>query len=136
MKKVLAITLAAVCCLALVFSLAACKGGSGKYATMQEYVRSAEMQEHVASLQQTMEKQGLSMTITGEGNKLIYTYTYLSEVSDLIGDALEAALQEQSSTFESVAETLKQAVDVDNPVVVVRYLSSDGTEICSMEFGA
>lgn len=136
MKKVLAITLAAVCCLTLVFSLAACKGGSGKYATMEEYVQSAEMQSQIASLQQTMEEQGLSMTITGEENKLIYTYTYLSEVSDLVGDALESALQQQSSTFESVAETLKQAVDVDNPVVVVRYLSSDGTEICSMEFGA
>lgn len=53
-----------------------------------------------------------------------------------MGDALESALQAQSSTFESIAETLKQAVDVDNPIVVVRYLSSDGTEICSMEFGA
>ena len=136
MKKVLAITLAAVCCLTLVFSLAACKGGSGKYATMEEYVQSDEMQAQIASLQQTIDAQGLSMTITGEGNKLIYTYTYLSEVSDLVGDALESALQQQSSTFESVAETLKQAVDVDNPVVVVRYLSSDGTEICSMEFGA
>lgn len=136
MKKILAITLAAVCCLTLVFSLAACKGGSGKYATMQEYVQSAEMQSQIASLQQTMEEQGLSMTITGEENKLIYTYTYPSEVSDLMGDALESALQQQSSTFESVAETLKLAVDVDNPVVVVRYLSSDGTEICSMEFGA
>mgnify|MGYP002551046777 CR=1 FL=1 len=127
MKKVLAITLAAVCCLTLVFSLAACKGGSGKY---------AEMQAQVASLQQTMEEQGLNMTITGDGNKLIYTYTYPSEVPDVMGDALESALQAQSSTFESIAETLKQAVDVDNPVVVVRYLSSDGTEICSMEFGA
>lgn len=136
MKKILAITLAAVCCLTLVFSLAACKGGSGKYATMEEYVQSAEMQSQIASLQQTMEEQGLSMTITGEENKLIYTYTYPSEVSDLMGDALESALQQQSSTFESVAETLKLAVDVDNPVVVVRYLSSDGTEICSMEFGA
>ena len=103
---------------------------------MQEYVRSAEMQAQVASLQQTMEEQGLNMTITGEGNKLIYTYTYPSEVPDVMGDALESALQAQSSTFESIAETLKQAVDVDNPVVVVRYLSSDGTEICSMEFGA
>lgn len=136
MKKVLAIALAAVCCLTLVFSLAACKGGSGKYATMQEYVRSAEMQAQVASLQQTMEEQGLNMTITGDGNKLIYTYTYPSEVPDVMGDALESALQAQSSTFESIAETLKQAVDVDNPIVVVRYLSSDGTEICSMEFGA
>ena len=103
---------------------------------MQEYVRSAEMQAQVASLQQTMEEQGLNMTITGDGNKLIYTYTYPSEVPDVMGDALESALQAQSSTFESIAETLKQAVDVDNPVVVVRYLSSDGTEICSMEFGA
>lgn len=136
MKKVLAITLAAVCCLTLVFSLVACKGGSGKYATMQEYVRSAEMQAQIASLQQTMEEQGLNMTITGNGNELIYTYTYPSEVSDVMGDALETALQAQSSTFESIAETLKLAVDVDNPVVVVRYLSSDGTEICSMEFGA
>ena len=136
MKKVLAITLAAVCCLTLVFSLAACKGGSGKYATMEEYVQSAEMQSQITSLQQTADAQGSSIAITGEGNKLIYTYTYPSEVSDLMGDALESALQSQSSTFESAVEMLKQVVDVDNPVVVVRYLSSDGTEICSMEFGA
>ena len=36
--------------------------------------------------------------------------------------------------FESVASSLKAAVEVENPVVVVRYLDNTGAEIVAQEF--
>lgn len=45
-----------------------------------------------------------------------------------------ANLQSQASTFESVASSLKAAVEVENPVVVVRYLDNTGAEIVAQEF--
>lgn len=47
---------------------------------------------------------------------------------------LESSLQSQASTFESVASSLKAAVEVENPVVVVRYLDNTGAEIVAQEF--
>lgn len=110
---------------------------SGKYATVADYVASDELQSQIASLKESVSAQGLDFSITGEENKLIYTYTYPEGVStDGMADALATAIEAQASTFESVASSLKMVVDVDSPVVVVRYLASDGTEIYSTEFSA
>ena len=48
--------------------------------------------------------------------------------------ALQSSLDSQASTFESIASTIPLAVEIDNPVVVVRYLDSAGTELVSREF--
>lgn len=42
----------------------------------------------------------------------------------------------QADTFKNVASSIKAAVEVENPVVVVRYLNADGSEIYSEEFAA
>ena len=47
---------------------------------------------------------------------------------------MESSLQSQASTFETVASSLKAAVEVENPVVVVRYLDNTGAEIVAQEF--
>ena len=37
----------------------------------------------------------------------------------------------QADTFQNAASSIKVAVEVENPVVVVRYLNADGSEIYS-----
>lgn len=82
-----------------------------------------------------MQTEELGVDVLAEGNKLIYEFTYGPDVNtEGIADALSAALQEQASTFELVAQTLKAAVDVENPVVVVTYKDSQGNVIVSQEF--
>ena len=57
-------------------------------------------------------------------------------VTDTTADQLESGIQAQSSTFEELAAALKKEVKVDNPIVVVQYIDSDGNEIFSQEFTA
>ena len=49
---------------------------------------------------------------------------------------LKAGLDSQKDTFKNVAASLKDAVNVSNPIVVVQYKDSDGNEIYSAEFTA
>lgn len=80
---------------------------------------------------------GLDLKITGEGNKLIYTYTYATQLDeDGVAEQLKEGLNAQASTFEGVASNLKDVINVDNPVVVVTYLNKDGTVLHTQEFTA
>ena len=69
--------------------------------------------------------------------ELIYNFTIedadLSAALAADPSTLESSLQSQASTFESVASSLKAAVEVENPVVV-RYLDNTGAEIVAQEF--
>ncbi len=106
---------------------------TGMFSSMEDFVNSDEIQSQIASLQ----TDELGVTITGEGNKLIYTYTFAEgTATDGMAESLESAIQAQASTFQSIAATLAQAVDVENPVVVVTYQDSEGNEIYSAEFTA
>ena len=109
---------------------------AGKFASIQEFIDSDMMQEELATQLESLEGTGMSMELTAEDNKLIYNFKIddpdLSAAMD--ASALESSLDSQASTFESVAGVLPTAIDVDNPVVVVRYLDSDGNELASREF--
>ncbi len=134
MKKHLKRLLAGVLAVLMALSLVAC---SSKYKTMQDYVNSSEVQEQIASVKEEVESAGMQIEVKGEGNKFIYVYTLdINDVPDEVASQLESGLTAQASTFEELAEALKQEVQVDNPVVVVQYVDSDGKEIYSQEFTA
>ena len=79
----------------------------------------------------------MSIELKGEGNQLIYVYTIDSAyVTDSTASQLESGLSSQSSVFVELASALKDEVAVDNPVVVVQYVDSDGNEIFSQQFTA
>lgn len=110
---------------------------NGKFDTIDGFVNSDIVQSQLDSLKTSAEDSGMNITITGEGNKLIYTFTY-GEGTDTedLAEALEAALDTQASTFEGVAASLTEAVEVEDPIVVVVYADSEGNEIYSREFTA
>lgn len=108
-------------------------GTAYAFGSMEEFVNSDEIQSQL----EAMQTEELGVTVTGEGNKLIYTYTFAEgTATDGMAEALDSAVQAQASTFESIAASIALAVDVENPVVVVRYQDSTGAEIYSAEFSA
>ena len=109
---------------------------TGKFATIQEYLNYPEVKQQMDTLIESMKNMGLNMKITGEGSKLIYTYQYTQQVPAETADALKTSLQTQAATMEAVATSLKAAVNVSSPVVVVKYLNADGTLLLSQEFQA
>ncbi len=114
---------------------------NGKYNTVEDFVNSDLMQSQFESMKSQLEGDDDSMSIdlSAEGNKLIYSFTYSAEAlegvdTDTLATTLDSAMDSMASTFEGIASSLKDAVDVDDPVVEVTYYTSDGTELCSREF--
>ncbi len=111
---------------------------SGKFNSIDEYVNSDLLQGQMESLKESVQDAGMDIELVGEGNKLVYIYTLPDEYAAIDGfaDSLAEGLESQASTFESVASSLKLAVNVEDPIVEVRYVSESGDVIYSQEFSA
>lgn len=109
---------------------------TGKYATLQEFLEDDITQEQLNTQIESLEGSGITADVTAEDNKLIYSFTVENPDLAAAMDAatVESTLESQASTFEAIASSLKAAVEVENPVVVVRYLDNTGAEITSKEF--
>lgn len=115
--------------------LSEAKTSGTEYSSIDEFVKSSEIQDQLPSLKASVEKMGMDMEITGDKNKLIYSYQFKNDVKTS-AETLDSALEAQKATFQGIAASLKQAVKVENPVVVVRYMDQSGKEITSREFTA
>lgn len=133
MKKKLLLVLALTLAL---LAVCAC-GNSKKYDSVTDFADSDQVQSEIEEVRNSLADSGLEATVTGEDNKLIYTYTY-TEVTNFDGfaEALEEALEAEKDTFIDLANAIKEEVNEENPVVVVRYIDANGEEICSVEFTA
>ena len=135
MKKVLSSVLALAMVFAMALSFTSCN--NGKIDSIEAFVATDEMQSQIKEAKESVEDGTLSMDIVGEGNKLVYVYTYQTDLDiEATKEALATAIEQQASVFENVAKEIKNAVNVENPIVEVRYLAKDGTEIYSQEFTA
>ena len=110
--------------------------GAAQFSSMKEYVESKDVQDMVTTLNESLKDAGMVLTITGEDNKMIYTYKLNVESNDDTKKTLQDGLTEQADTFKTAAASLKNYVQLDNPVVVVTYQDKDGKEIISQEFPA
>ena len=129
--------LCAMCAMFLAMSMIFSACSNGKFASMEEYAKSDAVQQQISSVQDMLGDSGMELSVTGEGNKLLYTYTCSGVTkSDALASSLESGLSAQEETFTSLASTLKGAVNVENPVVEVIYLDDAGEEIYSQEFAA
>ena len=134
MKKVLSSVLA-LAMVAMALSFTSCN--NGKIDSIEAFVATDEMQSQIKEAKESVEDGTLTMDIVAEGNKLVYVYTYQTDLDiEATKEALATAIEQQASVFENVAKEIKNAVNVENPIVEVRYLAKDGTEIYSQEFTA
>lgn len=111
----------------------------GKFKSLDGFVNSDIMKEELDSQMESLEGTGITCELTADGDKLVYNFTIEDEAlaSTMDKATLDTQLEAMSTTFESIASTLPDAVEgVENPAVVVRYLDPAGEEITSMEFTA
>ena len=129
MKRVATVLLALVVALSLV----ACGGKAGP---VEDYLSKPEVKAQMDAMSDSLGSSGMQIEISGEGNKLIYAYTFESQLDNLdeVKTALEDAMEAQASVFSSIATTLKTEAKVSEPVVVVRYLNADGSLILEKEY--
>ena len=111
----------------------------GKYTTVEDMVNSDAMQSQMESMKEQFGDIGAALDITGEGNKLIYTFTYDDlgdQDAESISDLLEATMEQMASVFEGIATGLSEQVVAGDVSVVVTYKTSDGVELFSQEYFA
>lgn len=112
-----------------------------KYADIQAFLDDPTVKSQIDSMVEAMASSGgMNITVTAEGSKLVYTFTFdeFPEGTDMdsIAAQLEEGMSDVSATFESIADQLKSVVDEDNPTVVVSYNAANGDVIYSKEFSA
>lgn len=129
-KKIIALAVVTV----MGLSMIAC---GKKYKSVEAYVNSSEVQEVLSTMESQMSGSGMSIDITADGDKMVYTYTYDDiEKADGMAETLESAMDAEASTFQDTANEIKKVVDAKNPSVVIEYVDKNGETIYSREFVA
>ena len=111
----------------------------GKFKTMEEYVQSDLVQLQLKNLREMTDPDILEVEISGQENKLIYTYIY-KDIYDVDEKAFVEAVRsylddkDLSEKYASMANLLKTLVEVEDPVIVLKYIAEDGTELYSKEY--
>lgn len=110
---------------------------TGKYASVEEYLKSDIMQEQLKTVEDSLQGSGMKMELKADGNKMVYSYQY-TEITKVDGmaEALETEMEAQASTFQSTADALKLVVDAEDLGVVIEYIDANGEMIYSREFTA
>lgn len=107
------------------------------YDSMEEYASSDLVQNILNSTLEEYKTDEIGFAIRGEGNRLIYEYTYKTlAMTEEMTPLLEEELEKQADALQSVADSLKDVVNVEQPTVVVRYLDMNGAQIAAREYTA
>lgn len=107
-----------------------------KFASINEFLADPTVSSQLESMMSSL-GDDMNIDISGDGDKLVYTFTFTEEVDiESTRAAMETEMNDDSfaSTFKDIAASLSDAIEVTNPSVVVTYLASDGTEIYSQEY--
>lgn len=111
----------------------------GKYASIQEFLEDPQVSSQLETMMSAL-GDDMDIDVSADGDRLVYTFKFSEEIEDL--EATKSAMEEQmnddtfASTFKNIAGSLSEAIEVENPSVVVTYLAMDGTEIYSQEYFA
>ncbi len=109
---------------------------TGKYATVKDFVNSDLMQSQLETMKAQLGSGGADVDITGEESKLIFTFRYSlgDQEPEAVSAILESSMASMEKNFEGLANSLKDAVEVENPTVAIICVAEDGTELYSKEF--
>ena len=104
---------------------------------LETLTKSDDFRQQVSTLSESYEAQGMKLTITAEGNTLIYTCTYT--VEGVATDEVKAGLADHLASEEMTASMLEilhemQQTYPETESVRVRYVDMDGTELITKEY--
>jgi len=115
-------------------------GANGMFASVEEYLNNPLVKDQLDKLINSEENSDMTMTVTAEGNAMVYTYTFddsmdlsTDEMKDMAKDMLDGAMESQKATFETILSQLRAAINPDVSIKII-YRGADGTEIASYDF--
>lgn len=114
---------------------------SGKYESIQAFLDDPTVKSQLDSMIDSLTSgdDSMKVSVTAEGDTLVYSFVFVGqefseEDKTTMHDALETAMAQQGATFEGIAASLSDAIEVSDPKVLVVYEAEDGSEIYSQEF--
>ena len=110
------------------------KVSTAKYKNVKEYVNDPAIKEQLDKVVNSMSSSQFTISVETENdNVLVYKYVFKKELSDAqrkaVAEQIEKSLSSYDSVYNSVVDSLKKDVDVDNPKVRLVYETSDGQKI-------
>lgn len=110
------------------------KSSTAKYKNIEEYVNDPVIKEQLDKVVNSMSSSQFTISVETENdNVLVYKYIFKRELSDAqrkaVAEQIEKSLSSYDSIYNSLVDTLKKDVDVDNPKVRLVYETSDGQKI-------
>lgn len=137
MKKFITAVVALMAVATMILGMTAC--GASPEEKLKTYVESDAFQSQIDSYKSSFGST-LDVDVKVEENKLVYEFTYKTQIEDSVLDSvktqLESAFNTMASSFEEIANQLKSEIKIENPAVVVKYLNADGTTIAEHTFEA
>ncbi len=129
----------------LCFALVACgnsneikviEGGKKVYDGVDTYVASQEYQGKMQETIETMDQWGLTLEIVGEGDTVVYSYTYQTQV-DLSEDTKASILESikaQDAVYQSIIKQIAEETTEKDPKIKIVYYNADGSIILEHTF--
>lgn len=134
MKKLLSVLAIIMVCTICVACLTGCGDRTldGKYKTLEAYLADPTVQSTLAESMDTG-TDSISVDIVAEGSLLVYVFTYNDTYDDatkeLVKSSLESSISSLDSTYEDIANSLKDVVASNDLGVVIRYSDASGAVI-------
>ena len=106
--------------------------------SVEDFLNEPSMAAYVAEAEESFDNDDMSARIYGEGDTMIYEFTYKVKLTDdqiaQLASALNDSISASAEAFSEDLENLRQYVSADEPKVLIVYLAGDGTEITSRLF--
>lgn len=117
------------------------ESGLGLYNNIEDYLADPAVKAQMDASMDSMQTSDMSIVVTGEGNALVYTFTYgvqldLSDeaTKESVVSALEEGMAQQADVYTGIADSLRPLVTAKDVSVRIIYNNADGSEIYSCEF--
>lgn len=137
MKKLTLSIVAVVTALVMVLGMTAC--GASDEKKLENFVAGSDFQTELESIQSQFESQ-MEINAKAEGTTLVFEFKYNTQLDDAVveasKDALNTAFDSMKSTFEEMANVIKDDLKIEDPKVKIIVQNADGAEITSFEYSA
>lgn len=111
---------------------------SKDFASMQAYFDASSTKQAVETLKSSISTDEYEFDCYAEGDAFVYEYTYVDPIDEEQIPNLKELLDNSADTIgnsmHALMEELIDKIDIENPLITVKYFNTDGTLITEMTF--
>ena len=114
------------------------KDDSKMFASIQNYLEYPNTKKSIETMKSTLSTTLYDFDCYADGDALIYEYKFTKQISDdkleNVKNILDDTFEDMDSTLSALMEELLEYVDIENPIISVKYVNNDGSVITEKSF--